>query len=37
MKPAQDVKEKLPRLKKEASMGCVNETPDIKMEPAWDM
>ena len=36
-KSAWDVYEKLPRLKKEANIGCVRETPYIKRKSAWDV
>ena len=32
MVPARDVEDKLPRLKTEANMGCVRETPPMKKE-----
>ena len=37
MKPAWDVEEKLPRLKKETSMRHVRETLHRKIKPAWDV
>ena len=36
MKPARDVLEKL-ATKNETSMGCVRETPQMKMKPARDV
>ena len=37
MVPARYVEDKLPRLKTEANMGCVRETPHRKAKQAWDV
>ena len=37
MKTARDVSEILPRLEKEAGMGCVRETPHRQIKPSLDV